>query len=1207
MLRRVLVLVILLLAAGGASAQTSTARPGDPPLLERIHVSPPDATGIVTIEGDAGTVFPSAYISIRNMFTGATVTTRSGGTGSFIARIAASGSTPFWVSPSEAQPSTADLAVPGWLPGGPGVIVYGVLANTPERPVTQLVIDGDLSDWNAYPGAERFRTATRAAYAISNADSLYVAFTGTYISTAYAKVEVRFTVEISTYTVTLDPRQAQAAELRRVNPVADDLGTLIVAARQDDALELRIPLTFVDRVGRVRLDGVRWLNASGGEISADNIDAEVPPLDEIDGVMQVQASADAVRFNFDGVLAKGGVYSVDGVADTLAVEPGAVWRLALDVRFNNADLPANARMVGQLALQPVAVSDSPGGVARVVGGISTHNGWSSEMTPGGLPIDNLRSEVVIGEATALPFQLVRGANSISFPLTFRVTIPDDLPPGLYVPFFTGFTQVPDAERARWEAADAPPARTPLVVSVGGVTDARLLWTLFAESPSDGSRGILSAEDQAHAVLSNRVRFNSPTYILPPFSPGTRNPITYSLEPYLLNQLSNSTTGLVPPLIPFPFPNGELNLRIIRPDGTVNDVGSTPIVQNRLGTADDERVQFGRQSPINEYHLTTLNPRFGGRTFDQYGEYTVILSGSMQDAWGNRYEGGGTYRFLSAELLDLTPGVLAGTPFVVGDALNFGLHLSPGVPADVTVRLRVYPLDGGIPFEKTVTGKANARGYFQPDDAPYTFDTPGEYVIDYEARYTGGDGRLWAASLRSAGVIGGESPTIVARGERGLPGVDALHPAWFRLPQLTEGANTTPNPLTFSFPYYSGDVLWLQDGINQLIDPAIHLQDLSGQYTQWLKSENELASPLMASEGALPILMRNGGESYSYISTVRPNVSVRQFVSGGDDGGLLFSWDGDDPHNQQIGAGLLGSRPIDYIFLFGGAVVRAGDLLDSAIYGAVAVITSDGTPRVFPPDRGAAGSADGGSLLTVKGRDYDAFIYMTGVQPGEVLTVGDRVTVAGQVAPALAASVATTFTAPSGRVVEFVGKANPVGSYYDPDTRFIVDEPGVWTVDVRVAVDGVTSAGQVEPPYPQGGVLGANGGRFSIYVLPPDSEPLNWNPLLRDTIIPIVSPYDFSFTMPADWTNIDAYYVLTTPGYIIEDAELLMNGRSFTYTYNAPAQNRLMPNLENDGNSGAYRADVRTLTFVVTGVDASGTMQMRSRTFTLIHDHLITTE
>ena len=69
----------------------------------------------------------------------------------------------------------------------------------------------------------------------------------------------------------------------------------------------------------------------------------------------------------------------------------------------------------------------------------------------------------------------------------------------------------------------------------------------------------------------------------------------------------------------------------------------------------------------------------------------------------------------------------------------------------------------------------------------------------------------------------------------------------------------------------------------------------------------------------------------------------------------------------------------------------------------------------------------------------------------------------------------------------------------------------------------------------------------------------------------------------------------------------MNGRTFSYTYNAPLQSRALPNLENDGDSGAFRADTRTLTFVPTGVDASGTPQIRSRTFTLMHDHLLTME
>ena len=180
--------------------------------------------------------------------------------------------------------------------------------------------------------------------------------------------------------------------------------------------------------------------------------------------------------------------------------------------------------------------------------------------------------------------------------------------------------------------------------------------------------------------------------------------------------------------------------------------------------------------------------------------------------------------------------------------------------------------------------------------------------------------------------------------------------------------------------------------------------------------------------------------------MRPNVTVRQFVCGGDDGGLTLSWDQDDPLNRQIGAGLNGNAAGDFIFLFGGAVIREGDLRDTAIYGALAVVTGDDPPRIYPPDRGAAGGADGGALLTIKGQPVDTFIDLTGVQPGEVLTRRRHDRGRGQVAPPLAATVTTTFTAPSGRVFQFSSKANAVGYYYNPAGQLTVDEPGIWTVD-----------------------------------------------------------------------------------------------------------------------------------------------------------------
>ena len=1039
---------------------------------------------------------------------------------------------------------------------------------------------------------------------------------------------MRFTVDTSTYTVTLDPRQVQAAELARVNPTASSLGTLVVASRQASGIELRIPLSFLDRADHVSLDSVRWLDASGAAISKDDLGMDIPSRNEVDGVLRSQSSGNGIPFALAGSLeSNGAIWSAHGQVDGLALTPGSTWNIQMDVDYGSADLPAEAQVIGQIALQPIARSVD--GAMRVVGDVSTNNGWSSILTPSGLPIDNLRSSVTLGEATAAPFQLVRGASDVSFPLDFTLTLPTGLPTGLYVPYFTGYTQVTGGKRVPWDRASGDPARLPLVVNVGGVDNVHLLWTLLADDPSDGSRGVIPVEDQANAALSNRVRFDSPTYILPPFKPGTRDPNLYPLEPYLLDELTNSYTTSDAPLIPFQFPGGRLQASITRPDGTVDDLGSTGILQNQLSTtAQDERTVFGAQSPLDEFRLATLNPKFSAYPFTQYGEYTINLTGNLQDVWGNHYDGGGTYKILAAEQLDLTPGVLPGTPFEVGNAFNSGLHISPGFRANVTETIRVYPLDGSAVIEHKVTGTANAHGYFQPTDAPFAFQTPGEYVIDYEVRYIGQDQRLWAASLRSAGVIGGVNSTVVAHGERGLPDlVSNQRPAWFSMPAYTQAAGLGDQSAIY-FPYHSGDVVWIPDGNTSVIKPVIRAQDRGGDYTKWLigalpnfVSDSGLKLEQVANEGELPVSLVGQSErdnpilnpaqlasnSYTYVSAVRPNVTVRQFVSGGDDGGLALGWDQDDPLNRQIGAGLNGNAPGDYMFLFGGAVIREGKLRDAAIYGALAVISNDNPPQIYPPDRGTAGGADGGPLLTIKGQTVDTFIDLTGVQPGDVLTVGDTIAISGQVAPPLAATVTTTVTSPSGHISQFSSKANVIGYYYDPAVQLTLDEPGIWLVNVQVEQNGVTSSGQIEPPYLEGSVLGTNGGRFSIYVQPKEAEPLPWNPLLTDTIIPIVSPYNFSFTLPSDWTQIQAYYTLTTPGYIIEDSSLHPNGRSFSYQYNAPLQNRAFPNLENDGRSGTYVADVRTLTFVATGIDASGTFQIRTRTFTLMHDRLITTE
>lgn len=1245
LLKALILLTVLTAALSGAAAQNNVQlKRGDPPVEARIAISAPNKDGIVTISGAADSVFPAAQVAVRNLYTGQTVYVQAGVTGAFTATIYGPGNTPFWISPS---PSISNNLRdrPGSLPGGPGTIKYGPFAQTASDsaavPITQLIVDGDAADWNAQPNSAFSQINGTAVYSLVNQDSIYIGLTGAALPTEYAQLTLTFTLDGALYTLALDPRQQRLAALSRIQPnPRENIAALPVAAAQGQAVELRIPIAPIEpnnpSLESATLENVVFVGADGGPLLALSVQQTMPLLAERDGIVRLGSllGGDALRFTISGSVAgSSGVWTAQGRMNRLAFQPGETLALELDVALNAPALPdglVGLRMIGQIGLQPVLGPDG----AQTAGGLDSNNGWSDTLTPSGLAISGVRGDFALSETIVPANQVMRRGSQLIFPLDFNLTLPDDLPAGIYVPFFRGFLQVGDGEISRWEdngplgsgrIAPSPSAtRLPVVLNIGGVTSGRLLWTLFNDAPSNGSRGVLALEDQGRYGLANRVRFDSPTYILPPTDgPGGKS-IAYPLEPYLLNQMANAYDRSAAPLIPFLFPGGRLDVRITRPDGQVDTLGGTALVQAQLSTpALDERSIFGGQSPVDVYRLTTLNPTFGGYVFTQYGPYEISMTGSLEDIWGNRYAGGGTYRVLIAELLDLLPGVLPGTPFEVGDAFYPGLRIAPGAPAEVTIRARIYPLDGGAMIERVIAGQANNAGYFKAADPGFVFETPGEYVIDYEARYTDAEGRLWAGSLRSAGVIARKDGALVAHGARGLDTLPEGGPAWFSARQYAPGALPRLN-----FPYHSGDVAWLPDGLNGQIRPIIQAQDVGGSYANWLlanlppafnpqqriideqlplaqlNAPDDRYGPALRPEGRL-------NDAYAYISAVLPGVSARQFVDGGLASGLDTYWDSDDPFNQQLGAGLLGTRPGDYVFLFGGAVARndQAGVRDTAAYAALAVVTdvSDAqSARVFPPYRGHAGGPNGGPLFVLRGQEINMFFHPTGVRPGDVLRQGDTLSVAGQVAPPLDSQVSVQIIAPSGSVRRFEGTANQSGYFYDPAQDFTVDEPGIWTVEVRVRHEGLTSAGRIEPPPPTGDVLGSQGGRFAVYVLPADSAPLEWNDARADFSIPPGIPYNFNFPLPGNWTNVQVFHTVTIPSGILSQGPLRPSGRSFSFQYNPTNLGRDFPNLETNGQGdGPAAADVMTLSFVVMATDENGRFQMRARTFTIMHDRLTT--
>lgn len=1222
-----------------ADAQTVTprAQTGDPPIASLITLSAPDEDGLITITGAAGAVVPNANVIIRNLYTEQTAYAPVGVTGGFSARIYGEGNTPFWISPVQGDIAPENRDDPGSLPGGPGLIVYGAFPIQPAaQDMTALAIDGGFSDWAAIPAA-RLSDNIRA---LRSRDALWLSVSDETLNAqptdgGVFTLRVLFVLNNITFAANIQPYIAQPTPFERLNPNRAALDSLLVAsAIQDGQLEARIPLTFLDRIDRASITNVQLLNAENNTLAAYTLpEVEMPFIDTNDAAYR---SGDgqidgAIPFTAAGALGNGASFwSANGLASPPALAPDDTWRAALDVslRVPGDALPADVLLDIELRLQPIVQFDALGR-ARYLVDTHTNNGYTTALYADSLPIDNLSGSILAARAQIPASALVRRAQTIEFALDLAFTADEasGLARGLYVPVLIGSVES-GGMRERWEfsaffgegggVSRVPWTRLPFVLNIDDADQTRLPLALFYDDPSDGARGIIAAQDADTFALSNRVKHNPPLYVLPPFRDGGDDALIYSLEPYVMNMLPNAYDSTAAPLIPFAFDDdARMTIRVTAPDGSREAFNEMPILQGIASTpALDERALFGVDAPVDVYRLTTLDSRVTRYTFTQYGDYTIDVSVSIRDRDGNRYSGGGTYRVTIAELFDLTPSVLPGTPFTVGESLHAGLRIAPGAPADVTLTVRQFPLNGIAPITREVTGEANAHGLFNLPDESVEMTAPGVYTADYTARYTDPRGRLWAGSARGVGVVAARDNAIIAHGMRGADGVQPAL-TWYRVRSYS-GADIEPARL--NFPYFSGDIAWVGESAAEGMSAQVQVQDDAGDYERWLAETIYALTPRAAllqdglNRDALALITTESHTALAVINAVRPGLSVRQYLAGTDDGTLSLQWDSDDPYNRQIGVGTTGDRPGDFTFLFGGAVIEADDpetdfeYQTTAIYGALQVVIGGGDPRgarVYPPYNGAAGAGDGGALVSIDDRTFDLFFVSSATPPGALLTRGDPITIGGQSAPTLPNRIHGTVTSPSGQVVPFDGRANAVGYFYDPAFSVTADEIGVWTIDIVVTGDAPTAHGLPEPPYPTGSVLRPFGTRYNVYVLPETPELLSTTVQLPDVLIPTGVPYNFAFTIPADWTEARAYVTLTTPSYILTDDSVPINGRTIAYAFNPALIRGSFPNIENEPRGqGSTIVDPLVLTIVAAGLDSSGTPQVQARQYTLFYNRLM---
>lgn len=975
------------------------------------------------------------------------------------------------------------------------------------------------------------------------------------------------------------------------------------------------------RLWAYRNDGGTWtlLTQQYGAAQPDNNAA--PALGDLNGDGRPDLVVGSLAGGLLLYLNRGGEPSAQGL------QPGDALIAAGTLRVTSNGLPAGfdpttVYLGGSLELRPFF--DTAGRPHSLDSQFR-----STFLTPSGFPVERYTSWY---NRWGAYFEMTgkRLVNDHTLEADFKVTLrlPDDLRPGWYAPTLEfSFGHIPgatdEAVAGIFTANRSNNLAYGPMVKVGEPATPHLPWMLLADTFAKATRGTApvdhppASDGTGGFQLANRRTFQTDTFYIPRSDPRSGVPYTYRLEPFL-PFISVGDHGLPnAPLIPFKLPSGQLHVIVRQPDGTVRDLGTAPFVQATSRTpvmlnGDHSEGCSGSVGDI--YQLITHSGQFDYQ-FSQYGQHLITMTGTIEDIWGNTYTGGGTYQVVVGREMTIDAGAVPGTPFQVGDTLAPTLRLSAAVPADVTVRLRLYRnSDPANVLDQTITGRANRFGYFYPSSLPqaegteggsrFTFDAPGEYRLDVSAIYTDTQGVVWIGSQSWGNVVETPDTRLVGHGRRGID-QSYTRTQWFtRNATGVEGGH-------LNFPFGSGDIAWATDGDGSAARVTFH--DPDGMLAQVLRERAALSYPPLEGPGDLknrlamgetPLFSVAAGPSdpaytlnpmeqwgYTYRIAQRPGISVHQQVT--EDATHAPIWRFGNRHGMPLGMGIEGEKTNDFKWQFGGIVLR--DLVEGwsryAIYGSLWVDIPNNDPvgsRVFPPFQGAAGGPSGGPLFTLKGKSIDLFIEPTGVKPGAVLEVGNTFAFAGQVAPPLASRVDVVVTSPGGVIRQIHGRANKIGYFYQPAADFIVNEAGVWTVDVTVTHDGMTSAGPVELPDPVGDVLGTDSGRYHFYVVDPaqpratvNAPAPGWIQFINDWDIPVITTI---IPVPQGWNNALLRYTIAMPGWVLQTGELSPSLGRFRINYDPVNLQKTFPNIDlrRPQSWAPGLSDVVFISFVISG-------------------------
>jgi hypothetical protein len=728
---------------------------------------------------------------------------------------------------------------------------------------------------------------------------------------------------------------------------------------------------------------------------------------------------------------------------------------------------------------------------------------------------------------------------------FAAALPQDLPPGVYRlrfdvgvaqgtryfslncdtfsqrPFFTG-----RAPESHWYSAPIPANGT---AASGQYVDAvslprRLPWVLLGDYNSNGYRGVVADEDKLHFALSPR-NLIPDEVILPLFDDGGK-PLAYTLEPRFPTETIEARSN-----IPWNYAGGELRAALTQPDGRVVNIGPYPFIGKK-----------GSWPTTGKSALTGWKP-------PMYGLYQIRLTGWINDIWGNRVEGGGTYRFWIAKRMTLATATFQGMAYPVGNRYGRDLGFAPAVPADVEVEAVLYVnSDPNDKITVSYKGKATPGGIFGSAQGavPLPLTAPGEYCGRILATYTDRDGHLWVASMRHAGVVYPAETTIVARGKKLKIGANYVDRGETRFEGYSN-SDTDKALVHINFPFVSGDVLQMaseQQGANK-IEPVLTYEDLAKPFPYDPSKYAALGASnikLRTSNGLSPHMFPEyiTDRAYYYGGAPRPGFMSRFIV--GENGVRAPYWPlSPNSFGGQINTSNNGDLPGDIYRLIGGVVLRpAAEAPRYAGYLSSAFILPKGTNnnRVH-----SAGAED-----VIGSTGEKARFFLVGLRPGMVYEQGAVFTAVAQIDPVLPALVRYTLRYPDGRTVSTEGAGDAWGSFAAKD-RWTLDQAGLY----RYWITGEWNGNQgVMPGFP------TNGGEFYVLekVRPEGAEGIRLN-------LPNQSSFNPAqiLTISGTTTAAEVRFAAVIPGCIIDQGLLLPKNGRFEYRFDPAAVNRKAPTYD----------------------------------------------